>query len=272
MTRVIKRVVIVLLWIAVIAFFLYLPRIIKNVFGERRELHVYSFSNTISPDAIELFTQRTGIPVRVTTIQSNEQLLAKLSVTGGEGYDVIFASDYAIKTLCERKILQPLNHAKLSNLKDVDKRTLNHWYDPGNRYAIPVGWTPYGLAYNKEFFEGLIPDWDYIFDVPKVLREHSELKPFEIAITDDAREVIYFVAKYLFDDTTALFSKEQQGEILALLIKQKQWIEAYAGDKVDYVLSADITPIVISPASYMMRIFRETNKYGYANAFTGLNP
>ncbi len=61
-------------------------------------LNVYNWSDYIAEDTISNFEKEFGVKVIYDTYASNEELLAKIKA-GAVGYDVIFPSDYMVKTM-----------------------------------------------------------------------------------------------------------------------------------------------------------------------------
>src|SRR6478736_8296762 len=82
------------------------------------EVNLFGWSEYIPQEVLDGFTKETGIKVNFETYSSNEELLAKL-VAGGGNYDLIQPSEYAVELMVRRKMLAPLDKAKLPNLKSV---------------------------------------------------------------------------------------------------------------------------------------------------------
>ena len=66
--------------------------------GDGGTLHIYTWSDYISPDVLESFEKALGVKVAIDTFDSNEAMYAKLKA-GGTGYDLIMPSSYQIKTM-----------------------------------------------------------------------------------------------------------------------------------------------------------------------------
>lgn len=64
---------------------------------------------------------------------------------GGTTFDVVIPSDYAIAKMKEEDLLIPLDHSKISNLKNIDSRFMDLSFDPDNKYSVPYFWGPSGL-------------------------------------------------------------------------------------------------------------------------------
>lgn len=143
-------------------------------------LRFCTWSNYYPESFIEEFTKKTGIPVEMSYISSNEELLAKFKA-GSTGYDLIQPSDYLVAQMIKLGMLAPIDTAQVPNLSHIDDFYRNLSYDPGMKYSIPFTWGTTGIAINVEKVK--IPGevgWDMLFKSPD---------PKHTALLDDAREV-----------------------------------------------------------------------------------
>lgn len=161
--------------------------------AEEARLNVYNWNDYIARDTVADFQKATGIAVRYDLYDSNATLQGRL-LTGRSGYDVVYPSiEYAGKQI-QAGIFQPLNKAKLANLKNIDPQILKalEAADPGNRYLVPYMWYTTGVAINVEkvarALGGPLPDnaWDLLFD-PRIT---AKLAGCGIAMMDEASDVI----------------------------------------------------------------------------------
>jgi len=65
-------------------------------------------------------------------------------------FDIIFASDYAIKVLRNNNFLKELDKSQLDFLDRISPILNNHTFDPGNKYSIPYSWEVFGIAENTK--------------------------------------------------------------------------------------------------------------------------
>ena len=161
--------------------------------AEPPRLNVYNWNDYIAQDTVAAFQRRTGITVHYDLYDSNAMLQGKL-LTGHSGYDVVYPSvEYAGKQI-QAGIFQPLDKARLPNLKHLDAVILQavSGADPGNRYLVPYMWFTTGVAINVDkvahALGGALPDdaWDLLFD-PALT---AKLKGCGIALMDEASDVI----------------------------------------------------------------------------------
>jgi spermidine/putrescine transport system substrate-binding protein len=174
------------------------------------EFHLYNWNNYIAPDTIKRFEDFCKCTVVQTYYSSNEELLAKLAA-GAKGYDMLVPTSNAVDPLIKGKRLQPLDHSKLPNLKNIDPRYLNPYFDPGNKYSVPYAMSTTIIGYNdvkmKEL--GLPTDtWAVIFE-PKYLEKAKG----RVTVLDDENELFAAALKYLgysVNDTDEKHWKEAQ--------------------------------------------------------------
>jgi spermidine/putrescine transport system substrate-binding protein len=114
-----------------------------------KELSLFAWSEYVPQSVIDGFTRETGIQVNYETYASNEEMLAKL-VSGAQRYDLIQPSEYVIEALVREKRILPLDHAKLSNLKNLDPRFTSQSHDPGLEYTVPWMAGTVGIVVNTE--------------------------------------------------------------------------------------------------------------------------
>lgn len=165
-----------------------------NVVHADDTLHIYNWNNYIAPQTLERFKIECACRVSYDTYGSNDELLAKLAA-GAKGYDLLVPTGNALESLIRQGALQPIDHARLPNLKNLDPAYLNSRFDPGNVYSIPYAYTVTLIGYNEERMRALgvpIDSWAAIFD-PKYL---TRLKG-RVTVLDDQRELMAAALKYL---------------------------------------------------------------------------
>jgi len=117
--------------------------------AEDKTLHVYNWSDYISPDTVPNFEKQSGIKVVYDVFDSNEVLEGKL-MAGSTGYDVVVPSSSFLARQLQSGVFQPLDKSKLPNYKNLDPALMEKvaQHDPGNKYAIPYLWGTTGIGYN----------------------------------------------------------------------------------------------------------------------------
>ena len=111
-------------------------------------LHVYTWSNYFSSDAIKKFEETAHAKVEFSYFSSNEELMAKLQA-GAKGYDVIVPSGYVVRALISLGILLPLQSELWPELKNLSPQFRAPVYDAHHEYSVPFVWGISGLAVNR---------------------------------------------------------------------------------------------------------------------------
>src|SRR5437588_2591272 len=75
-------------------------------------LNVYIWTEYLPQSVLDDFKAKTGITVRVANYPGNEALLEKLQ-SGVADYDVVVPSDYMVHRLIDKKLIRPIDRAKL---------------------------------------------------------------------------------------------------------------------------------------------------------------
>ena len=199
------------IYLGVIIFFLYLPKLRDLIFVPSKVIHVYGFTDMISSDCIKEFEKKTGIAVKLKYFDTNDELLANFKINKGKGYDLITASDFAIDILCKEELLSKINTSRLLNFKHLDNRFLNRYFDYQNQYSVPYFWSTFGILFNRNVFEKTLIDlnmdmsWDFVF------KDRTSLLPnidYKICVLDTPRDSIFLTARHLFRKTDNLRDDE----------------------------------------------------------------
>ncbi len=134
-------------------------------------VNVFNWSDYITDEVLELFTERTGISVNYDVYDSNDTLEARL-LAGSSGFDVVVPTGTFLERQLAAGVYQPLNKDLLPNLEGMDPEltaaVASH--DPGNEHSVIYMWGTTGIGYNidmvaerlGEDFE--VDTWDMIFD------------------------------------------------------------------------------------------------------------
>jgi spermidine/putrescine-binding protein len=162
-----------------LAIFLWGLSCSKDV-SQEKVLNVYIWSEYLPQSVLDDFKAKTGITVHVANYDSNEILLEKLQ-SGVTDYDIVVPSDYMVHRLIARKLIRPIDKAKLAaGFANLDPKFLSPSFDPGNQYSVPYFWGTTGIGYNKKKLGGPVDSWDALFD-PKYAQQ--------ILMLEDGREL-----------------------------------------------------------------------------------
>ncbi|MGD9424257.1 spermidine/putrescine ABC transporter substrate-binding protein PotF [Pantoea sp. NSTU24] len=190
--------------------------------AEDKTLHVYNWSDYISPDTVPNFEKQSGIKVVYDVFDSNEVLEGKL-MAGSTGYDVVVPSSSFLARQLQSGVFQPLDKSKLPNYKNLDPALMEKvaQHDPGNKYAIPYLWGTTGIGYNIDKVKAAlgtdapVNSWDLVLK-PENL---EKLKSCGVSFLDAPEEIFATVLNYLGKDPNSADAKEYSGAATDLLLK-----------------------------------------------------
>jgi putrescine transport system substrate-binding protein len=187
--------------------------------AEEKVLNIYNWPDYIPEGMLAAFEKETGIKVNYDTFETNEALHAKL-VAGNTGYDIVVPGSTFAKPQIEGGMFQPLDKAKVTNLKNLDPAVMSVLTkaDPDNKHLVPWAWSFTTVGINKTKVEKALgktpmPEnaWDLVFK-PEYT---SKLKSCGIAYLDSPTEIIPVALHYIGKD-------------------------AYSNDTADYKLATDM--------------------------------
>lgn len=161
------------------------------------ELNLFGWSEYIPQEVLDGFTAETGIKVNFETYASNEELLSKL-VAGGSAYDLVQPSDYTAEVMIRRKMLAPLDLAKLTNLRHIDPALRHLPHDPAGAYTVPYMTGTVGIVVNTEKVKTPVRGYADVFTP-----EHKD----RLVVLNDNRELVTW-ALYTLGHSANDISKE----------------------------------------------------------------
>lgn len=253
MSKLFKKGLLITIWMALFALLSYGPKF-SSASSHTKNLSILTWGDILDPDVISAFENKTGIKVSLSYYGSNEELLVKMKATGGQGYDLLIPSDYAVAKLIENDLVQPIQKEKISNFSKIDPLLLNKFYDPKNTYSLPFEWEVYGFGYNKDVFPSMKASWDLLFN--------RDLD-FKYVMTNDPNEAIQFASFYLFNER-AKINPAELDIVIDLLSQARKRTEAYASFRADYFLATKSVPLVITSSSYIWRSVKNYPFIGFA--------
>lgn len=201
-------------------------------------LNVFVWGDMMPIDLEKRFEKETGIKLQLHLFNTNEELLSKLRNTKGRGYDVLFASDYAIPILAEEGFIKPLHKERLSYYEDLDPLLLGHSYDPDNFYSIPFAWETVGFA-----FDSSVLPVSKTFSLDMLFP--ASPPPYKLLMTPDLVEAVNLASFALFGKKECL-NQEEKELVQNLLKKQSLSIEAYSDYlRTKYLLTTKNSPLAV---------------------------
>ncbi len=239
------------LWLSVIYVGIFIGHSSPGWFIKpQRSIDFFCWGDTLEAELLDEFEKTHGIKVRVHPFSSNEEMLVKLKAVNGKGYDLVCASDYAVRILKEEKLVTPLNYDLLPNAKAISPYLLNLDFDPKNEVSLPIEWEPYVFV-TREPENLAIKD---LFLNPKNKR---------IVMTSDPVEAIAYAAYSLYGKIETL-NQTSLLEVRNLLKKQKKSVEAYADHRAKYLIETNNCDLALIRASFARLMQRDGTKIHYS--------
>lgn len=207
------------------------PKAAKGANGEEAKINFYNWDTYTGHSTLKWFKERTGIEVSLTLFANNDELFSKLRA-GNPGFDVIVPTNDFVTRMRIADMVQPLDHAKLPNFKNLLPAFQTSPFDPGRRYSIPYTWLVLGIGYRKSRMDGVPDSWKWLFD--------SDRYKGRMAIFDEADDLVRLGAKYLGHSARnvpeSLFPRIEQ-----MYIRQKPNIRVFHEDNgQDLLLAGDV--------------------------------
>lgn len=190
--------------------------------SEARKLAFYNWDTYIGETTLDEFKAASGVEVGMTLFASNDELFAKFRA-GNPGFDVIMPSNEYVTRMAEAKLLMPLDHKKIPNMKNILPEFQNPDFDPGRKYSMPYTWLVLGIGYRKSAMKnGVAPDsWKYVLD--------SDEYAGKIALLGESLDLFRLTFKYMGKSVND-FSPELVKQAEDMLTKQKKNIKRYHED------------------------------------------
>ncbi len=111
-------------------------------------------------DMAEKFKAATGLDLEVAVHATNEEIMGKVTASGGEGFDVLFVSSPFAEALNQLGLLAPVDAAKIPNLKNLYTEATQLKHDPGNTFSVPYAWGTTGLCYRSDVVTTAPTSWN----------------------------------------------------------------------------------------------------------------
>jgi spermidine/putrescine transport system substrate-binding protein len=166
-----------------------------------------------------------------------------------------------VGTMISLGILEPLDHSKIPNLKNVDPSMTNPAYDPGLKHSVPYMFGTVGIGYRQSKVE-TPTSWADLLD--------SDKYSGRIALLADQRVVLGVTLKYLgFSMNTT--NPDEINKARDLLIKQKKHLKAFAPDEGQNMLAAGDVDIVMEWNGDILQVSLEDPDIAYTVPKEGTN-
>ena len=217
------------------------------------ELNLFAWSEYVPQSVLDGFTEETGIQVNYETYDSNEEMLAKL-LSGAASYDLIQPSEYVIEAMVKEKLLVPLDHAKLPNLKNIGQEYWNQPHDPKLAYSVPYMQGTVGIAVNTQKVKDPVTGYVDVF---------QEKYDGRIVILDDALEIVTWGLATLGLGPDAV-TKANLEKVRPILAKWLPLVKVYDSDSPKTpLLNGDVDLGIVWSGEAAILIKEQPGKFGY---------
>lgn len=217
------------------------------------DLNLFAWSEYVPQSVLDGFTKETGIRVNYETYASNEEMLAKL-ISGAASYDLVQPSEYTIEAMQKEKLLVPLDHAKLPNLKNIGKEYYGQPYDPKLAFSVPYMQGTVGIVVNTEKVKEPITGYADVF---------QDKYKGRIVVLDDALEAVTWALATLGYGPEAV-TKENLAKARPVLTKWLPLVKVYDSDSPKTaLLNGDVDLGIVWSGEAAILIQEQGSKFAY---------
>ena len=128
--------------------------------AQAEKLVISNWDGYMPKDIAEKFKAETGIDLEIAAHATNEEIMGKVTASGGEGFDVLFVSSPFAEALNKLQLLAPIDHAKIPNLANLYAEAGQLKHDPGNTFSVPYAWGTTGLCYRSDLVKAEPTSWN----------------------------------------------------------------------------------------------------------------
>ncbi len=124
------------------------------------KLVISNWDGYMPKDMAEKFKAATGIDLEIAVHATNEEIMGKVTASGGEGFDVLFVSSPFAEALNNLGLVSPIDHSKVPNLANLYPEATQLKHDPGNVFSVPYTWGTTGLCYRSDLVKTEPTSWN----------------------------------------------------------------------------------------------------------------
>jgi len=217
-----------------------------QVKADAQPLLFLNWSDYMDPELLVEFKRQTGIEVKQSYYDSDENRDQVMAASNGAGYDLILVSGLALESYLKQGWLAQLPKPFSHGVSKIEER----WWQafPGAKtHAVPYFWGTLGIAYRTDLVNQPITHWKQFFN------PGTDLKG-KIALIDSAREVQAMALKSLgYSLNTS--NQQQFNEGLALVQQQAPFVGSYNYvdlDETSALLSGDTVAAMMYSGDALM--------------------
>jgi spermidine/putrescine transport system substrate-binding protein len=152
---------------------------------EKGPLQLFNWAAYINPATVKKFEKEHNVQVTITTFENEDEAIAKLT-SGKTSFDIWWPTVDLVSRAVADKLIQPLNHSYLPNLKNVWPSLQNPYYDQHSRYTVPYTVYTTGIAWRTDKVKKAPADYANPYDIFWDSHQYAG----KVAILDDQREAL----------------------------------------------------------------------------------
>lgn len=221
--------------------------------AEQPLINFYNWDTYIGETTLGDFARDSGIKVNLSLFASNDELVAKLRA-GGSGFDLVVPANDTVERLIATKMVAPLDHSLIPNMKNIGPDFADPPYDPGLKYSMPYTWLALGIGYRKSRVKTPPQSWKSVLD--------SDQYNGKISLISESSILFHAGAKYLGYSLNAL-TPELIQQIEEMLIRQKRHIVSFHDDNGQDLLLSREVDLVMEYNGDIAQIMLEDDDIGF---------
>lgn len=146
------------------------------------KLVIYNWEEYLGSDTVEEFTRQTGIEVIEIYYEEEEEMVGAVQANP-HTYDVVVASDDAVREMIQASMIMPIDYGKIPNFRHINPEFLHRTWDPDQKYSVPYLWGTTGVVVNTAYISNHGESVGVLFDERYEGRIGMLTDPWEIAAT-----------------------------------------------------------------------------------------
>jgi spermidine/putrescine transport system substrate-binding protein len=170
-------------------------------------------------DIGKIVKDETGATVKVTNHATNEELVAKVTGSGGQGLDVVFGSQPYLQAFAEEGLLEPIDTQYLDNWDNLEPRAQELAQVDGQTYVAPYTWGTTGICYREDLVDEAPTSWNAL------LRPEEKYKN-KVTMMGTERWAVLPAQKALGYSVNTT-DEQEMAEVKELMIEAKPNLLAY---------------------------------------------
>jgi spermidine/putrescine transport system substrate-binding protein len=136
------------------------PRLDRAFAAVEPQLSMMGWADYISPDDVKDWEKANNSKLIYDNYASNDEMYSKLQLAqGNSGYDLGMNTDFMIKLLIDKKLIQKLDQSLIPNIGNIRPEFAHPDFDPENAYTVPKSTGSEGFIYDKSLITRPMKSW-----------------------------------------------------------------------------------------------------------------